>query len=309
MKLGSYAFSKCTGLRSIALPEGLDTIGENCFEESGLTEVHMASSVSVICSRAFSDCSDLKCITLPAGIETIEDGCFQRSGLVEIAIPRGVTQIKSGAFCECRALKKAQLPRGVEALWDRCFEGAALAEIEIPNSVTAIKCAAFRKCSSLSKVTFVEGMKLKELGQSAFRGCGSMAVRLPDGLEVIPESCFAESGIVEVHIPASVRKIQCSHYSGVFSDCRSLKAVTFAAGSTLAEIGDRAFWNCAKLRDIAIPQSVTYVGTECFRNSGVRKKTLPFHVKQGENVFNDEPEYSFDFDYDVKFDTHFLDFL
>ena len=56
--------------------------------------------------------------------------------------------------------------------------------------------------------------------------------------------------------------------SGAFSNYSSnitITAVTFAAGSQLASIGNMAFYGCAGLTSITIPASVTTVGNAAFQ--------------------------------------------
>ena len=42
------AFQECKNLRRVIFPEGLETIGEYCFQESGLTELTIPNSVKKI---------------------------------------------------------------------------------------------------------------------------------------------------------------------------------------------------------------------------------------------------------------------
>ncbi|MCL2771557.1 MAG: leucine-rich repeat domain-containing protein [Firmicutes bacterium] len=75
-------------------------------------------------------------------------------------------------------------------------------------------------------------------------------------------AAFRDSNIVSVTIPASVRIISHSAFSG--SD--SLKSVVFQSGSTLETIEAAAFWGCVELTSITIPASVRTVGTHLFFN-------------------------------------------
>ena len=55
-KIGNHAFCSCTSLRNIQLPDGLETIGYRCFEQSGLEEIVLPASVKSIELCAFSWC-------------------------------------------------------------------------------------------------------------------------------------------------------------------------------------------------------------------------------------------------------------
>ena len=56
---------------------------------------------------------------------------------------------------------------------------------------------------------FADGSALVELGDSAFLKCKSLkAITLPHNLQTIGESCFQNSGLTELTIPNSVKKIE-----------------------------------------------------------------------------------------------------
>ena len=54
---------------------------------------------------------------------------------------------------------------------------------------------------------------------------------------MLDDSCFGSSGLQEVLVPASVRKIG----SNAFEGCEQLREARFAEGSRLESIGYRAF--------------------------------------------------------------------
>ena len=47
-RLGNYALSECKQLKSVELPEGLEMIGDRCFEDCGVRELHIPASVREI---------------------------------------------------------------------------------------------------------------------------------------------------------------------------------------------------------------------------------------------------------------------
>ena len=55
-KIGNWAFWECKNLKNIRFPDGLETIGKDCFENSGLEEVVLPASVKNVESGAFSAC-------------------------------------------------------------------------------------------------------------------------------------------------------------------------------------------------------------------------------------------------------------
>ncbi len=136
--LGEYAFSHCSGLTSITLPEGLKTIGNEAFTGcGGLTGIHIPASVESIGTNAFCYCSSMTSVTFGAGgrLTTIGEWAFSYcSGLTSIEIPVGVTSIGDYAFFGCSQLARAT----------------------ISATVTGIGCYVFNDCSSLTSVTFAD---------------------------------------------------------------------------------------------------------------------------------------------------------
>ncbi len=61
--IGKGAFSRCYGLKEIIIPEGVTTIGRDCFYSSGIENVSLPISLSKIGGNAFNSCSSLNTIT------------------------------------------------------------------------------------------------------------------------------------------------------------------------------------------------------------------------------------------------------
>ena len=62
-------------------------------------------------------------------------------------------------------------------------------------------------------------------------------VTLVEGLQTLKSSCFAHSGLTELHLPASLKTIE----GYAFSECNKLQSVSIAAGSQLSVVETAAF--------------------------------------------------------------------
>ena len=116
--IGSFAFSRCTDLTSVTIP----------------------NSVTIIDNYAFKNCSGLTNITIPNSVTKIGNSVFEEcSGLTNIDIPNSVTSIGNHTFYECRSLKSLTIPNSVTNIDGFAFYNCrSLESVTIPNSVTSI---------------------------------------------------------------------------------------------------------------------------------------------------------------------------
>ena len=96
----SYAFSGCTGLTSITIPDSVTSIDDYAFWGcTGLTSITIPNSVTSIGSKAFSGCTGLISVTIPDSVTSIGSYAFYDcTGLMSIVIPKSVTNIGDEAF-------------------------------------------------------------------------------------------------------------------------------------------------------------------------------------------------------------------
>ena len=75
--IGENAFSGCTGLTSITIPNSVTSIGDYTFYNcSGLTNITIPDSVTSIGFSAFTGCTGLTSITIPKSVTSIDNFAF-----------------------------------------------------------------------------------------------------------------------------------------------------------------------------------------------------------------------------------------
>lgn len=144
-------FTACSSLKSINLPEGLETIGIQAFCDcDSLKTVIIPSSVTTVGRDAFEECENLKSIILPEKLTSIEESAFSSSGIKTIEMPAGVTTISRSAF-----------------------NSSFIESIVLPNNIVKIDEMAFRNCKNLKKI-FIQNPQC-EIDDSFGTICSNLA--------------------------------------------------------------------------------------------------------------------------------------
>ena len=243
------AFSYCSGLTSVTIPNSVTSIGNRAFYGcSGLTSVTIPNSITSIESSAFYGCSGLTSVTIPNSVTSIGNSAFSRcSGLTSVTIPNSVTSIGSAAFSDCSGLTSVTIPNSVTSIGSLAFSGCSgLTSVTIPNSVTTISDRVFYNCSGLTSVTIPNSVT--SIGFLTFSGC---------------------SGLTSVTIPNSVTSIG----EWAFSHCSGLTSIII--GSGIRNIDNTAFASCTNLTDVyCYAESVPSTKSNAFSDSYIEYATL-----------------------------------
>ena len=276
-KINDKTFYRCGGIRSIAIPNSVTTIGASAFDHCvGLTSFTIPNSVTTIESDTFSDCAYLTSITIPNSVTTIGPSAFSRClSLTPITIPNSVTTIGDQAFNGCRSLTSITIPSSVTTIGNTAFNSCdSLTSITIPNSVTTIGPSAFSYCHRLTSITIPNSVTT--IFEYTFNECSSLtSITIPNSVTTIRHSAFSGcSSLTSITIPNSVTTIG----DNVFNGCSSLTSITIPNGVT--EILYETFSGCSSLTSITIPNSVTTIRYSAFSNcSSITSITIPSSVK------------------------------
>ncbi len=221
-----FAFSSCSNLTNITIPNSVTSIGWFAFSGcKNLTSINIPISVTSIEFSTFANCSSLKSINIPNSVTNIGKSAFYNcSSLTSVTIPSSVTRIEELTFSGCRNLTNVNIPNSVTSIEFSAFENcSSLTSITIPSSVTSIKMSAFRDCSSLKSITIPSS--ITSIGEWAFAGCSSLiSVDIPNSVTRIEVGAFRGcSSLASITIPSSVTSIE----TGAFRECRNLTRVVF----------------------------------------------------------------------------------
>ena len=268
-------FTGCIRIREIRLSDGCVFRADNLISVFNAdAEVHPV--VRAIAESVYQSLNiengvlhklhvDLKAFELPEGITCIEKACFfDKRGIVSITFPESLSRIRTNAFGNCINLE----------------------QITLQNEAVTIDEGAFRGCSSLKQICI--GSRTYRLGGirydadtpyiirqinnqvlSDFYISGKILmayfgresrVTIPDGVEIIGESCFEGNDRIDrVIMSDSVREI----HENAFRSCICMQSLVMS--ENLETIRRGAFENCKKLIRFNVPAALKTVGFAAFR--------------------------------------------
>ena len=122
-QIDKEAFSNCSTLRSVTIPDSVTKIDVRAFMNcKKLESVKIPSGVTQIGAGAFAGCSALKSVNIPDSVTKIGNEAFSScTSLKTVKIGNGVKEIGQYAFDVCRSLKSVIIPSGVKSIGDKAF--------------------------------------------------------------------------------------------------------------------------------------------------------------------------------------------
>ena len=187
---------------TIKIKEGTTAIGEAFSDCTGLTSITIPNSVTSIGYGAFSGCTSLTSITIPNSVTSIGYGAFLGcTSLTSIIIPNSVTEIGGDAFEETPWFNNQ--PDGLLYIGRVAYkykgEMPEKASIVIKEGTISIGSWAFADCDGLTSVIIPNSVTT--IGEGVFFGCTNLSsLTIPSSVNTIEEFAFYGTGLKHIYI-------------------------------------------------------------------------------------------------------------
>lgn len=236
---------------------------------------------------------------VPESVENIAECAFKDSSLGEIILPDGLKRIGMGAFYNCDGLVALDIPQSVDYLGDYAFYDCdMLNQMIFDCQITTFEYSALlNSCDSLKRIYFESN--LDWISPEMLYNCPALEeidINKPDRYSImsgalcirynsdryqlvyypvarqekqytvqysitsINENAFKNNKYIEtLFILSDLYEIR----DGAFEGAEALKEIHIE-GLNFGRIGDKAFKNCVSLKEIVMPDSVTWIGEGAF---------------------------------------------
>ena len=244
---------------------GTDSYEIGALLNSTITNIELPAqyngkAVTVIGTGAFYELTYIKTVVIPASITTIGQGAFSScSSLTGITIPSSVATIDTYAFYNCTNLTRVDYTDTIAKWCEIDFandnsnplgyahhlyiggnEVTTISAADL-NGVTEIKQYAFYGCTGLSSISIPSGVT--SVGEGAFNGCRNLSYSTYGNAKYLGNS-------------DNLYLVLCAPTRNNITSC--------TIHSDAVVIADSAFYGCASLTSIVIPQKVINIGNDAF---------------------------------------------
>ena len=265
-----YSFYSTQKLKSIELPSSLTRMDDCAFYDSGLESIEIPDSLVTIGYSIFGYCINMTHAKLGENVNRnhIINYMFQNNPIEEYELSENNKnlQVINGAIYSTDGTKLIKYNTGAEG------------DFEIPTGVTSIDAYAFYGAKKLGKVTLPEG--IETIPNYCFAGSSMTEIDLPESLVSINDFAFYDSKLESLHFGKKVASFAASS----IDKCSSLTTITVDAENTNFAMDDGVMYNPSKTKlyfvmgnktgDFTVPSTVTTIGSYAFNKSSLSSVTV-----------------------------------
>lgn len=254
VSIGNYAFYNCTSLTSAVLTANVQSVGDYCFYNSGITSITIPASMTSIGTAAFSGCRNLASITVSSNNTsfTAQDN---------VLFDKGVTRLMS--YGAGKSDSEYIIPATVRSIDTRAFASSKTTNITIPENIESIGSGAFTTGTPAKVITCKADSPAADT--SLYPSGSSVVTITPDsaGNTFTVTDVLGTVNLEKYNIPRNYYSYICTAIGdSAFNSCSGLTEITIP--DSVRTIGTEAFMGCTALNNVDIPSGVESIGGACF---------------------------------------------
>lgn len=286
--IDNYVFYGNTGLVRLSIPGNVTTIGKRCFDvcsnlailsfDDGTANLKVDDTVKewdytryeayLYWHNAFQSCP-LRRIYIGRNIYGTD--FHSRATLKRVTFGDDVTYLADSLFKSCSALTGVSLPKKLKTIRTHVFaQCSGLTSMTFPKSVESIGRNSFDDCTSITSVTFEDG-NTTCYANGFFYDSPLQSIYVGRNLQYDGQYLHSKafySPFYNIKTLVDVTFSQSGNVTKVYRDLlRGCSSVTgMVLPHSLLTIGERAFSEMSRLKNIIVYDSVRAIGYNCFAN-------------------------------------------
>lgn len=188
-RIASQGYYLDKDLTSYEIPEDIKVIGDFAFARSGLKSIEIPDGVESIGYGAFYHCDDLGEVSIPSSVKSIKGYAFENTSFVN-NYPDDFVIVGDGILIAYKGTESiVTIPEGVKLIADGAFKDhMGITAVNLANTLEVIGEDAFSGCGNLNTVN--RGENVKNIGANAFKGCALNNVTIHPNVEAIGIGAF-----------------------------------------------------------------------------------------------------------------------
>lgn len=255
------AFSTLRSLSTVILPEGVQSIGANAFQNTDLFYITIPASITSIGTEAFYG-TRLQYITFAPNSQLTSIGYqafYQCYWLEEFVMPNSVTSLlrynnntntdyESNTFRNCISLRKLKFSDNLSTIpYSTCYGASSLSELTLPATLKRIESQAFSDNESLTKLNIPNSVTY--IGSSAFYNTSVDSVCIPLKLTTLGKYAFRDcKNLKYVELPSNI-----SSYDNNFHNCTSIEKVVCRSATPPSITNDPFYGRSKNSMTLVVP--------------------------------------------------------